>query len=460
MNLNNDAIDHKKDSNVNEKQIKKTNEVRCERYGGVLEDNSIIECVYHSERRPYLAFIVASPNSELKEATSFVMHGDTVYPPERDMKAIELGSVLLPSGADEYGSSLDLFQGIRSFLFAYLDFDDFTLDLLADYALMTWVWDAWTAIPYLRFQGQPSTGKTRCLEVLRQICYRSVDLGVSPSKSALFRSTDSVRGTLTVDEADYEGDLRSDLMKLLNAGYKRNGVTALSTPRGDDWHPQTFSVGGPKVLANRHSFNDPALETRCITIYTVAKIVASRISSEYPKAFIADGERLRRQLLMWRFRNLHQLDTDESALECLDGRARQICLPLYSVSPDPQFRLDLIAHMQKRGQELRKDDPVRVILEAFKIALGKRKPSTILLAEIRTVALQLGTDRDISQHTFTPKKVAELLRGLGFQTSKWGRGTTVLVDLVNLEAQCERFSVGEEGDGSDSAESKTRQIGT
>jgi hypothetical protein len=117
--------------------------------------------------------------------------------------------------------------------------------MLANYALMTWSWDAWNAVPYLRFQGQPGTGKTRCLEVLKEICYRAVDLGVNPTPAGLFRSIDSIRGTFLIDEADYDGDFQSELIKLLNSGYRKDGVHTLCGKNDQEWEPRTLSVGGP-----------------------------------------------------------------------------------------------------------------------------------------------------------------------------------------------------------------------
>jgi hypothetical protein len=50
---------------------------------------------------------------------------------------------------------------------------------------------------------------------MKERYYRSVDLVVCPTKSPLFGSIDSVRGTLLIDEADYDGDFRFVLIKLL-----------------------------------------------------------------------------------------------------------------------------------------------------------------------------------------------------------------------------------------------------
>ena len=63
----------------------------------------------------------------------------------------------------------------------------------------------------LKIEGQPGTGKTRLLEVMKAVCYRGMDAGASPTRASLFRTIDTFRGTLIIDEADCQDDLRSSV---------------------------------------------------------------------------------------------------------------------------------------------------------------------------------------------------------------------------------------------------------
>jgi hypothetical protein len=432
------------------RQAEKATRIEC--YGAVLADGTMIDSIYEFHKKPSCSFVVTKPDGNRSIEQSFEKDGILKFPPERQLKRFENKSVILPSGLQNYGSSQQLVDRVKGFLHQYLDLRKFDLSLLTNYALMTWVADAWNAFPYLRFQGQPGTGKTRCLEVMKEICYRSVDLGVAPTRSALFRSIDSVQGTAFIDEADYEDDLRSALMKVLNAGYKKDGLVALSVGKGNnDWEEKTFNVGCPKVLASRHGFRDAALESRCITVETVFKEVDKRIPTELSEPFRDAARRLRNQLLQFRLDNWHHLDRNETSLQHLDGRAKQISLPIISVSPDAEFKEQFIEHMAKRSSALSEDDPVRIVLEVIVRQVRGPRIHRVFVQDVSREAIEKGREREIPEYVFTPKKVADIARGLLFETSKWGDGTVILINEHNLKLQRQRFRL--DGDGADSSQS-------
>jgi hypothetical protein len=65
----------------------------------------------------------------------------------------------------------------------YADVPPFWEELIAHYVLMTWVHDRFTAVPYLRFLGEPASGKTRCLQVTSHLCYKSIIAGGATTAS-------------------------------------------------------------------------------------------------------------------------------------------------------------------------------------------------------------------------------------------------------------------------------------
>jgi hypothetical protein len=412
-------------------------------YGLVLDDGTIIDAIYDKTARPNCSFAVARPDGTISLKTSVTVNGVTTFPPLDQISRFERGSAILASGVDEYGTSQDLLHSIESHLGKYIDQESFIISLMANYVMMTYVWDAFSAIPYLRFKGQPGTGKSRCLKIMKNLCYRTINLGAGMSKAALYRSIDNVGGTLVIDEAEYgAANLQSDVMKVLNMGYEREGTITLCSPKGkDDWETRDYRVGGPKLLANRHDFGDFALETRCITIETVSRNLAEHIRAEFPREFEKEGERLRNQSLKWRFDHLHSLDKREDALRHLDGRARQLALPIYSVSPDLEFRRVFIRRMEEGSESLREDDPSRIVLEAIASFAKQNRANGVYAAEIRERALARAHDRDIPYYFFQPKKVADLIRGLGFKTVKHQHGQFVLFDPKQLALQCDQFHI-------------------
>lgn len=424
---------------------------RTEVFGDITSDGTIVEAVYCEDELTQCKFAISRKNEDPTIEESFSTGKSTVFPPQRLSERLKDKGIVLPSGLCDYGSPEQLYKELRTFVAKYIDLDSFLTSLMAHYALMTWIWDAWNAIPYLRFQGEPGTGKTRCLEIMRQVCYRGVDLGVCPTKAALQRSVHAIRGTLFIDEADYDADLRSDLVKLLNAGYRRDGKIMISIASGDDWEPQMFKVGGPKIMANRMSFNDPALESRCLTIHMVSKRQSPEIPVDLPPTFEAEGDLLRKKLLSWRLLTFHKVNRSEQTLSGIDGRAKQLGLPIYNVSPDIGFKKQFAKFLQTRGENLREHDPSQVVFSAIRYFAIKGL-SRVSLKELHEEVLSTARSREIPEWQFKAKRVAELVRGLCFRTSKWGAGTVVYIDPEILKEQSHLISSFDDaGDDSDDA---------
>ena len=68
---------------------------------------------------------------------------------------------------EEYGTPLDLFESVKQFIAQYVEVGDAGfLDVGATYVLLTWVYDKFNALPYLRALGDFNTGKTRLIETV------------------------------------------------------------------------------------------------------------------------------------------------------------------------------------------------------------------------------------------------------------------------------------------------------
>jgi hypothetical protein len=170
----------------------KKRHIETEVFSRVLADKTIIETLYRPEHNPSLRFVVQPPKEPAQLMDSYEAAGLLLLPPMRKVSFFEKGTIKVPSEIENHQSTQTLIGDVQQYLSAYVDLPPYEISLIAHFVMMTWVWDAWTAFPYLRFKGEPATGKTRCLEVLRQLCYRSTYLGGSTSPSALFRMVDAV----------------------------------------------------------------------------------------------------------------------------------------------------------------------------------------------------------------------------------------------------------------------------
>ena len=217
------------------------------------------------ERRTALA--VGSPDGVTVE--DFIDFGGTrLVPWKATNNLIRHELLLLPEKPGEFGSVADLLGEIDAHLGKYIDLGGECGRVVAAYVLLTWVYDAFNQVPYLRFRGDLGSGKTRALIVAGGLCNRAFFASGASTVSPIFHTLDTFRGTLILDEADFRfSDEKAELSKILNNGNVRGFpvLRTMFTPT-KEFDPRAFIVYGPKVIAMRGRFDDPALESRFLTI--------------------------------------------------------------------------------------------------------------------------------------------------------------------------------------------------
>ncbi|MBA7527940.1 hypothetical protein ES705_20122 [subsurface metagenome] len=139
---------------------------------------------------------------------------------------------------------------------------------LALWVMLTYVYPAWSAVPYLYLGGPAGSGKTRVFEVLSRLVFRPLQSS-NMTGAALFRTLHGNGGTLIYDEAERLKQNTPDvgeINSMLLAGYKRGGRATRLEPVGDTFKTVEFDVFGPKALACIKGL-PVALGSRCISIY-------------------------------------------------------------------------------------------------------------------------------------------------------------------------------------------------
>lgn len=184
----------------------------------------------------------------------------------------------------EQANPAELFRDICRFVAEYLDFP---LDqgpghvaTIAAFVILTYLAPVFSAVPYLFFWGTAGSGKTRALEVLRELVFRPY-FTAAPSPALVFRALHAYGGTFLLDEAEKLKTVAADpsvqeLLALLQAGYRRGAAASRLEPAGETFKPVSFQVFGPKALASVTG-PPPVLATRCITIPMI------RAGEESPK---------------------------------------------------------------------------------------------------------------------------------------------------------------------------------
>ena len=172
--------------------------------------------------------------------------------------------VVLPSDLEDYDSIGSLHSEIKDFIARYVSLPENFYNVCASFVLMTWVYEKFNVLPYLRVIGHFGTGKSRFLHTIGNLCYLPMLAGGSISTAAVFRTLDLIKGTLIFDEADFrESDMKAEITKILNSGNQKGGTVSRMKPdNNDSFETEIFDVFGPKIIASREVFTDPALESR------------------------------------------------------------------------------------------------------------------------------------------------------------------------------------------------------
>jgi len=96
------------------------------------------------------------------------------------------GCVLLPSDIGDFGDKGDLLGAIQTYFRKYVDLSPAFEDIAAHYVLLTWVYDAFQELGYLRFRGDYGSGKTRALLTVGSLCYKPFFASGASTVSPIF----------------------------------------------------------------------------------------------------------------------------------------------------------------------------------------------------------------------------------------------------------------------------------
>ncbi len=366
------------------------------------------------------------------------------------------GNVLVPTqaatdAADETGLRAD----VASFIGRYVELPGDACSLAVEYVLLTWVFDAFDEVPYLAFRtADAGRGKSRALDTVASVCYRSMFVGGGSSAAATLRMLHEFGGTLAADEFDLKQntELAWTLTAILNQGFQRN--RPLIKCDGDALEPRAFRCFGPKLFALRRGFTDDATESRTLNV-RMRQRTRQDIPLNLPRAaFDAEAVALRNRLLGWRFLNLDRITIrPDLADPALEDRANQIGLPLLSIARTDEDRARIVAVLGERQQAIaldraatlageivevieamtEPDDDVRPGLVAQEvnrrraaaegIEIGKlRKPATahrvgrVICGELELP--QLPKDNQGARYQYHPERRAELCARYGVPLSE------------------------------------------
>jgi hypothetical protein len=325
--------------------------------------------------------------------------GERLVPISASNNLIKHCALLLPEKPEPYDSTNDLLAAIGDYLYRYVDLSERFQKIASAYVLLTWVYDAFNELPYLRLRGDFGSGKTRALVVIGSLCYKAFFASGASTVSPIFHTLDTFRGTLIFDEADFRfSDEKSELVKIFNNGNAKGFPvlrTAVTIKR--EFDPRAFNVFGPKIVAMRRSFEDQALESRFLTEEMGQRSLRDDIPINLPDAQKEEARSLRNKLLMYRFQNLEHIRVDESLVDpALSPRLNQILIPLLSIIDDEQLREEVRDSVKSFDHELyaeRSASAEAGVLEILNEFLASPNRGSVAVSEITNAfAGQFGTE--------------------------------------------------------------------
>lgn len=363
------------------------------------------------------------------------------YPIANDF-VIKHSTVLLPSQVKEYGDIKTLLQSIQKYIHKYLDISEFGEALSSYYVLLSWVYDNFETIPYLRFIGDYGTGKSRALKVVGSICYKPIFAGGSTSPSPIFRLIEQFKGTFVLDEADFSrSDHYSEIIKILNCGYQK-GMPVLRTEGDKKREPTAFNVFSPKLMATRRSFKDLALESRCLT-EQMKGAPRPDIPYQLPTSFEKEALKLRNMLLLFRFRKYGEIILDEGLrITGVEPRINQIVMPILAIIEDENERQrikEFIIEYDRQLKNSRSDElPAQILTAIIKV---KQEDKTLTY---KTIAERINEERDEKngEYKIRPTKIGRVNKSvLGFDHKLINGRTQLLWNGTIAENLCQRYGL-------------------
>jgi len=268
---------------------------------------------------------------------------------------IELGAVRLPSGIEEYGDTPTLLAEIEEYIYRYLDVSDSYRKFAAYYILLSWLYDRFNTLPYLRALGDTGCGKSRFLDVIGGLCYKAISASGCITPAPIYRMLRRWGGTLILDEADMkDSDEYNEVVTILNCGFER-GRPVMRAVKDDPEDVRVLPVYGPKVFATRRHFRDNALEARCLTEVMI-ETTRTDIPAVLVEQFYKEQAALRNKLLLFRLRNYFRVKPEAAAgvdLGDIEPRLRQISEAFISLlANQPEALEDYRRFIRRHQQEL------------------------------------------------------------------------------------------------------------
>jgi hypothetical protein len=429
------------------KKIEKSEDNERPIVSDILPNGNMVEMVYdEGERKTKLA---VCDGSNIGYAEQIPISEKEVWVPcSARWSLIRKKVILFPSHAEEYGSDDELINEIQSFIHLYLYVIPIFEKIATHYVLLSWAFERFSEIPYLRALGDWGSGKSRIIQTIGSICFKPVFAGGATTVSPIFRIINQFHGTLILDEADFRfSDTTAEMIKILNSGYQK-GIVVLRTEGDKVFETKAFDVFCPKIIATRERYFDLALESRFLVEETGIRSLRDDIPLNLPAKFWDEALALRNKLLMWRFKNFKGIEPKPVRDKGLEPRLNQIIAPLLCVINDDGLREEILTFMRSYNEQLLADRGMGVDADIARALISEyAKGDDPTVKEITNTYNEPYAKASERQELLTFRKVGSILRNkLHLQTDRKSKGVIVpwRLNRERIRVLKEKFGIGSE----------------
>ena len=225
----------------------------------------------------------------------------------------------------------ELLDELRAHFKRYVVLPEHADIALALWTLNTWVFESFDVAPYLSITSPTRRcGKTVLMTMLYWLCRRGKKSD-SMSKPAIYRSVDTERPTLVLDEVGWVLDPKDERQGILCGGFERNGFVEVCEGEGTSITTRLFSTFCPKAFGLIGQLT-ATLTDRSIVIPMQRKMPSEK-AERLRRRDSDEHAQLRRQCLRWANDNAKALEqAAPPALACLNDRACDLWEPLLAIA--------------------------------------------------------------------------------------------------------------------------------
>lgn len=394
-------------------------------------DESILLDTFLSDGKPHFTIYHRKDRNYQTEDENYSIDGISYQPLARNSSYIKSGTLLFPSGHAPYENIEALLGEISQYVYRYCDVTPVFGRIVPYFVLLTYLYEDFYEIPYLRVIWDYGSGKSRFLRVVWNICYNPIIANGGTSLSSLFRMIEISKWTLVLDEADFQfSDTTNEIIKLLNNGFAKGNPILRAD--GDNFEPRAYDVYCPKIIGGRFEFRDKATESRCI-VEVMKRTQRTDIPLNLTETFDRESESLRNKLYQFRYDYQGKIAIQEERIAWLEWRLNQILNPILSIIKSIGKKDDyenIIAYFQWRQKEIREER--KFSIEGMIFAIIQEKESKNFPNVYYSHILADLKEMDASSQ-MNPRKLWSLLKQHEIKTLRRNDGFIIPIRENRLE---------------------------